>query len=634
MFYGDHGKWDYATSALFVVLPSDPDSWVDDNPSTHLFRLYFLCDKSLDALAQREMRQHIHLSNHPGYNLKRPQEFFRKYGDYVLRMLQLIRLGYSDNIYDIPSIDTFNILWEFKTHASSNLNRRNIRSLVDMAIAHIQKISPPRWIMEPGLTRNQSAAIKDFLDVQHGDNAEGNLYRYIDSQQCVSWRCQKHKEKYFGRKPLEDLEAYVGRRQGQMDLQQTTLVAKLQSYTESNEFHRLLTDIKLMLNLSIKLNWNTTRSYVEKLCQDVAQLKTVTRGIDNIILNIYPQGYVHYTRNNFVDILPENSLQLVTLISHPQPQEQCIHIGNFSLQSRIAPFRSSHSWMELRTDFDRVWKLVSEAQVASECEDMVMELLLVQRKYGLSDTTLVTIHGDKWGAVFDLKDLAVVEAYSHDAECPQAVRSSGSLRQLTIDLHHLDFDEEFLQILEANPGLQYLNVACNGQRVFFYIERLIKFWRKSPSPYCLTLIDRLEDTQGRIVAQIMIQKLDTCPLEVGHSSTSAREGRQVAPPPGIRFQKWEEDQASIRTDYHAVFLDMVTQQHSSALRLLTMDASQLSPNNFISLQNVLRQSRLEHLNIVCKPVSPTMSQSIKEVLRAIPWDTLKSLDRGHRSLAI
>ncbi|KAF9329473.1 hypothetical protein BG006_007459 [Podila minutissima] len=626
MFYGDHGKWDYATSKLFVVLPSDPDSLDDNNPSTHKFRLYFLCDNSMDALARRGMPQHVHLSNHPGYILKRPQEFFEKYGDYVLRLLQLVRLGYSDNAYDIPAIDTFNILWKFKAHAGINLDRDTIRSLVEKAISHIEKISPPKWIMEPGLTRIQSAAIKDFLDVQCGDNAEGNLHRHIDSRQCVSWRCHRHKDQYFAQKPLEAFKAHVGRRRGHIDMQQARLRVELQTHRESIEFQRLLTIIRQPFNLSIKLNWNATRSFVEKFCQDVAQLKTVAMDIDGITPSIYPQGFVHYTHNIFADkVLPETGLQLITLLNYPRPHEQCIHIGNFSLQSRLSPLRSSHSWVELRADLDRCSKLVFKAQVASECEAAAAELHLVQKKHELSDTTSITIHDDKWAAVFDLKELAVIEAYSQDAECPRAIRSSRSLRRLTVDLKDLEFDKQFFQIVNANTGLQYLNVAYHGKTVFAYIEYMIKSWRESPSPYCLTLIDRLEDTRGRIVAQMMVRRPDSGNFDVDSTLPSTRKGKHGGPPPDIRFVKWDEDQACTLVDYHAMFLDMATLQHPSTLRLLTVDTSRLSGDGLDSIRNVLRRSRLEHLNLVCKPVDPTLSHSISEALRAIPWGTLKSL---------
>jgi len=253
IFYGKHNRWDYATSKLFIVLPSDLTALNSHDPSTHNFRLYFLCDNSMDAVAQKGAAQHVHLSEHPGYNLKQPQEFFRIYGDYVLRMLQLVRHGYSDNAYDIPSLDTDNIFWKNKPPTGSTLNNQNITLLVDRTIAYIEHSSPSRWIVEPGLTRNQSAAIRDFLEVQPGDNAEGNLHCHIDSNQYVMRLCQMHKEQYFDMNRLNDLRTYVDIRQGQVDMQYAKLSIELLSYTETKWFQSHLTDIRHHSTFS--LNW-------------------------------------------------------------------------------------------------------------------------------------------------------------------------------------------------------------------------------------------------------------------------------------------------------------------------------------------------------------------------------------------
>ncbi|KAF9280741.1 hypothetical protein BGZ74_002528, partial [Mortierella antarctica] len=146
-----------------------------------------ICYNIKDDVLLKGIPQHVHLSNHPGYDLKRPQDFFQTIGDYILRLLLVVKRGYSDDTYDIPSLDTCTILWKRDAHLGGNLTKNTIRNLIDKTIAHIQEISPPKWIMEPGLTRSQSAAIKGYLDVQKGDSAEGDLHRYIDSKQHVSW---------------------------------------------------------------------------------------------------------------------------------------------------------------------------------------------------------------------------------------------------------------------------------------------------------------------------------------------------------------------------------------------------------------------------------------------------------------
>ncbi|KAF9381802.1 hypothetical protein CPB97_007571, partial [Podila verticillata] len=635
MFYRVQTKWDYATSKLFIVLPSDLKSWDDADSSTHLFRLYFLCDNRMDVVARSGLQQHVHLSNHPGYNLLQPQEFFCKYGDYVLRLLELVKHGYSDNAYDIPS-DTSAILWKF-SHTSSTLNRRTITSLVEKAIAHIQALSPPKWIMEPGLTRNQSAAIKDFLEVQGPDNTEGNLHRYIDSGQHVSWRCQMHKEQHFGWRHLKNLRTYIDGRRGRVDMQQGILQVQLKSFSETDQFHQHLSDIRHLFNLSIKLNWNTTRSEMEKLCQSVAQRKTVALEIDGVPLKIFPSGYVHYTRNIFAEkIVPDTvtGLQLVTVLNYPAPKEQCIHIGKFVLQSKSSLSGSSHSWVDLRADLDRVGKLVSGAQDVSECKAAVTQLQLVRKKHGLADTTSVTIQDDKWGAVFDSKDGAIVEAYSLDASCPMAIYSSGSLRRLTVDLRDLEFDKEFFQIVHVNTGLKELNVSYHGHDVFYYFNNIVKYWHESESSYCLTLLDRLQDTtQGRVVARMLIQRRDSDgsgdskhEVDQNNSASPAPVNKVADPPANINFIDWVCDQVSAKLFGHsATLLDMATEQHSAALKLLTLDTSQLKKDGLASVQNILRRSRLEHLNVACNSVDPTLKQSISDMLEAVQWDTLKSL---------
>ncbi|KAG0037179.1 hypothetical protein BGZ82_003024, partial [Podila clonocystis] len=547
MFYGVQTKWDYATSKLFIVLPSDLKSWDDQTPSTRNFRLYFLCDNRMDVVAQSRIPQHVHISNHPGYNLLKPQEFFEKYGDYVLRVLWMVKLGYSNNACDIPSIQTPSILWKH-THASSILTKCTIRKLVDKAIAHIEQISPPKWIMEPGLSRNRSAGIKEYFHVQEGDNAEGNLQRHIDSHQRVSWRCQVHKEQHFDWKHLIDLKGYVDGRMGHVDMQQARLQVSLQSYADSDQLQRRLAGITQSFNLSIKLSWNTTRTDVEKLCRTIAQRKTVALEIDGISVNIYPRGYVPYTRNIFADnVVPDTDtgLQLITVLNYPVLDEHCIHIGSFSLQSGLSPTRLTHSWVDLRADLDRFGKLISNAQEMSECK---AELRSVQKKHGLSDTTIVTMHGGNWGAVFDLKDCAVVEAYSLDAACPRVVHSSGSLRKLTVDLHDLKFDKEFFQLVKTSPDLHELNVSYRGHDVFYYFEHIVKGWQESSSRYCLTLLDRLEDTQGRVVARMTVQR---CGSEGSGSalradqlnsvSPSAQKKAMDAPSTNINYLDWNID---------------------------------------------------------------------------------------------
>lgn len=138
MFGGEQTKWDYATSKLFLVLPSDLNSWDDGDPSTHHFRLYFLCDNRKGDVTLGGMPQYIHLFDHPGYNLLDPQNFLVEYGDYVLRVLQMVKNGCPIANYEIPPMDPGRILWKCTPMIIGNhLTKESFDGLVDKAISHI-----------------------------------------------------------------------------------------------------------------------------------------------------------------------------------------------------------------------------------------------------------------------------------------------------------------------------------------------------------------------------------------------------------------------------------------------------------------------------------------------------------------
>ncbi|KAF9329472.1 hypothetical protein BG006_007458 [Podila minutissima] len=175
MLHGKICRWEYATSSLFIVLPSGLRGWDDSDSKTHHFRLYFLCDIRKTESAPKDSPQHVHLSNHPGYTLDQPLEFLQTYGDYVLRMLRMIKHGYSDDTYEIPPLKTLKIFWNCDPYVFSKyLTQRTIQSLVDKALLYLIQLAPPKSIMEPGLTRHQSAAIRAYL--QEG-GAVADLHR-------------------------------------------------------------------------------------------------------------------------------------------------------------------------------------------------------------------------------------------------------------------------------------------------------------------------------------------------------------------------------------------------------------------------------------------------------------------------
>ncbi|KAG0032916.1 hypothetical protein BGZ82_006330 [Podila clonocystis] len=59
-------------------------------------------------------------------------------------------------------------------------------------------------------------------------------------------------------------------------------------------------------------------------------------------------------------------------------------------------------------------------------------------------------------------------------------------------------------MVHTNTDLQKINVSYFGNDILSYTVDIIQMWHEFSSPFRLTLIDRLEDTQGRIIAELAI----------------------------------------------------------------------------------------------------------------------------------
>ncbi|KAG0340985.1 hypothetical protein BG000_010535 [Podila horticola] len=564
--------------------------------------------------------QHVHLSNHPGYSLKRPQDFFREYGDYTLRLLKIVKQGYSNAKYEIPPLNTSKALWNCNPYViGDNFTKETLESLIDKAVSHLQELFLPK-AKNLSMTRNQAAAIKTYLDVHDGD-AEGNLIRYVNGDQDVHWICDRHAFQLVSLGSVDILKAFVLGHGGRIDIQQATLSIELGSAVEADQFRTSLTNTSFTFDISIKLSWKATRSYIKDLCQDIATTKTVVLAIDGVTLDIRPQDHVQYATNLCADIVRNTKLRLITLLNYPRPQAQLICARRCLVQS-MSPLRDSvHSWVELKADLQE-FDYLSDMQEVPDINIAVAEWLqIVSLRHGLSNVTMMTADYGNRAAVFDLKKGGFVEAYSLDKACPKIVLSCGSLQTLTVDINNLEFDHEFFHAVQESTSLLELNICFHGRKILYDAEQIVKMWRRAASQCHLTLIDRLEGNQSRIVAQLATRESDN-----HYSAGGALKGDCVVDSMIIEFLQWDCDQVNFQlSDYSASLIDTATQQHPSILSSLTLDISHISRVGLTSLQNILRRSSLEYLSIVCTPFDPILSDSIAEVLDSVQWFTVKSL---------
>lgn len=623
----DHHEWDYATSSLFIVLPADLSSWDDQDPATHQFRFYFLCDNHDVYIDSQDTPSHIHLSDHPGYDLKRPQEFFQAYGDYVLHMLRLIKNGYSDENYDIPALYSFDVLWSHDFDGPGDrLSKENITFLVDKAIDYLQELSAPKWLSALGLNHGESDAIKAFLEVVDGNDTEGNLHRFIRSDQRVFWVCQTHALQRIDPASLKQLQEFVDAHGGHVDMQHATLRVKLNSKSEGDIFCNLLTVARHVFDISVKLDWAISRLEVEKLCEDIAETGAVVLGIDGVAVNTHPQNNVQYMINLFGDIIAHKGIRLITLLNYPRPQEQCLYTGMFEVQLRSSPLRSTFSWVDLRRDLDKFSDKVSYVPAVYDRKAASRVLQSALAHHGFPDITKITIFHETWNGIFDLEKGAFVAVQSYDMMCPKVVVSSTSLQRLTQDLTNAEFIQDTYRTVESNAGLKELNISTYGRNVLHQAEQIVRLCRNSSRPLRLTLLDRMPDTLGRIVVQVTISgESHYYPNDEAMATSGIDAWLRTQEQSLNCFPEIDQLQWHLRlSDDSALFLDMVTEQHPLVLDLI-LDITELSMVGLSSVQNFLRRSSLEQVNILCSPFEPTMSAAITKVLCSVQWSVLKSL---------
>lgn len=641
---------------LFIVLPTDLNSWIDTDPSTHKFRLYFMCEAQWDNDETAQLPQHIHISNHRGYGIVQPQEFFKVYGDYVLRMLRVVRDGYfcdksgaGTNKVEVPSLDTLQILWNGGSETpGSQISKVTIGPLVNKAIEYLEGLIPPRCILRLELTPSQKIEIRSLLDVQGGDNAEGDLCRHITSSQEVYWMCQSHACRHLLPESLQRLGKFVNCRGGYVNLQKAVLRVQLGSNKKASRFCSLLEGSGYTFDVSIKLGWKATRSQMIILCEKLGS--TMVLDIDGVNRDVHPQDFVRYKTNLFTDQISLGSLlRFITLVNYPRHQEQCIYTGRCYLYSSMSPTQRVYDWVGLEEDVhrfhDAVYKTLEAATWATACKTLQQALT----KHGWSKLPLVGVRFENCHVVFDLEKHVIADAHfygAHYNETGVAVASWGCLRKMTLDTAEPTFvknhkgnfnnrrtflldEAEVDHVVRLNEQLQEINITVPGGSEIGQVgEHVSRMRGSTPCTVCLTLFECTEDERDRIIVQVTIGErciyndgiADTLEVEAAHSPMQDPRFRN------FDFLHWNCDHiSSIPSDFSALLLETATQQHPTILTSFTLDILHLSSLGFASVQNVLGRSNLGHLHISCTPFDPSLSESIRQLLSSIQWSLVKSL---------
>ncbi|KAG0323646.1 hypothetical protein BGZ99_002631, partial [Dissophora globulifera] len=193
---------------LFIVLlaRSNKGNTLGTDSSTK-FRLYFLCECSTDTNSEDDdFSQGIHLVKHEGYDIRNSDEFFQKYGPYVLTMLQMVKYGFVATGVTVPALAHFKQIEGIDAiQQTLDISQATIGSLVDDSIAFIRdqvanmadRTNVPTGSSELDNQEVLEGAdlqlLESYLEINESNHVLGNLYQIVDSDSHAKWVCSDHR---------------------------------------------------------------------------------------------------------------------------------------------------------------------------------------------------------------------------------------------------------------------------------------------------------------------------------------------------------------------------------------------------------------------------------------------------------
>ncbi|KFH62892.1 hypothetical protein MVEG_11416 [Podila verticillata NRRL 6337] len=604
---------------LFLVLPSDLELWDDADPSTQSFRFYYMCDYDYVYAANRLHPKHIHIFAHEGYDLDRPQEFFRQFGRFALTMLETVRDGCSDKLCHVPDLNSSGILdccpGIIVLHS---LIQDTLQPLVNKSIAYIRGLIPEHNGSPVWMNGTESRLVQTFLRVQKGDNRFGSLFR-VQGPFHSRWLCPDHA---FEGTRLLPLYVFVRDNQGYISAQEATLAVNLKSPSHLNEFGKVLRHSRHPFDVSINLEWSPSR----KEFQTALEIFSATTGrflqigttLD--VLHKYPQVY---SRDMVVWQLGLNRQvmgQIVTLFNYPRPTEKYVYfsvnaVSVVGLLFDDTGLELDVNWAvvrpKLETYISSGWYTPGKGLHLRLTElSSILEPLFVQGLKGIDffhekAKKIQWRLGVKDGAVSGIQEIFTPFYLFHVAKIVIP-----GLQRVVIRLD-LPYSVALLfQFIEDNPGLLSADVHTQQNTLFSAIEDFCSSWPRDSRTFSVTFFEQGLDQNGEVLA--------TLEIETGFIDGRYRQRLDI-----VNWTCGYIGEAV--NDWGAMVLNSATRHTPTALLSLRLDISRLTDHGLESMSKVMEQSNLEQLFIECEAIDPSWEHLVLRILGEIRWSALNSL---------
>ncbi|KAF8939094.1 hypothetical protein BGZ58_010663, partial [Dissophora ornata] len=257
---------EYTIPRLFIVLPETSTAWDPATMFRTKFRLRFICECGEHTKASRSKIPHqIHLSNHEGYVVNKPTEFFEKYGPFLMLMLEMIKTGTGIAGRFVPAVAIIDAVTS-KGIDYSLKYLEECRALiqksdgvdvdVDRDARELHQDLPSYLTGVEGLEGADLRQLGSYLTANSSDNLLGNLYRMTTKDGHVKWVCHNHYRAGYQEAHTQKLRELVKLAEGEFDEQLGRIEIRLGSSFAASEFYEAVSKARDILDLDVGLGWN------------------------------------------------------------------------------------------------------------------------------------------------------------------------------------------------------------------------------------------------------------------------------------------------------------------------------------------------------------------------------------------
>ncbi|KAF8974915.1 hypothetical protein BGZ46_009599 [Entomortierella lignicola] len=272
---GQYQLSEFCIPRLFIIVPKHPVSLLH-TMSTAIWgeqlTLHFLCECGMHSDLKNQSENgaipRFHLARHEGYDLRRPREFFEKYGSHVLKVLRILQTSAAIGGIILPALSHIGVAGAIDNVANHVENTLQvIQSSIRFTSDYLQQLNAVQEIdtVTSSLPSMQSLEGADLRQLEnflrHNDESRvlGNLYRTITQDGYVEWVCSDHynptsSDNCIANKALQDfVETHRGTFEPSKGKVCITLTEDL-----TKEFYSALKASRGIHDLEIRLNWKVS----------------------------------------------------------------------------------------------------------------------------------------------------------------------------------------------------------------------------------------------------------------------------------------------------------------------------------------------------------------------------------------